>query len=140
MKKERRSNLDEMKEQQLLHIEKNGCWLAFWGLFIAMQVQFVMGKGFLSKELAGEWIVFMVLALYLAVACLRRGIWDRKLKPNFATNLILSLIAGVFVGVVIYVKAYYDFGKTQGALAAGFVAMICVFVLCLVVLCSLLQF
>ena len=28
----KKSNLDEMQEQELLKIEHNGCWLAFWGL------------------------------------------------------------------------------------------------------------
>ena len=28
----KKSNLDEIQEQELLKIEHNGCWLAFWGL------------------------------------------------------------------------------------------------------------
>ena len=35
----RKNNLDEMQEQELLKIEHNGCWLAFWGLLISMIVQ-----------------------------------------------------------------------------------------------------
>ena len=34
--KNKKSNLDERQEQGLLKIEHNGCWLAFWGLLIAM--------------------------------------------------------------------------------------------------------
>lgn len=26
------NKLDEMQEQKLLHIERNGCWFAFWAL------------------------------------------------------------------------------------------------------------
>ena len=28
----KKSNLDEMQEQELLKVEHNGCWIAFWGL------------------------------------------------------------------------------------------------------------
>ena len=30
----KKSNLDEMQELELLKIEHNGCWLAFWCLFV----------------------------------------------------------------------------------------------------------
>ena len=32
----KKNNLDEMQEQELLKIEHNGCWLAFWGLLAVM--------------------------------------------------------------------------------------------------------
>ena len=89
----KKSNLDEMQEQALLRIEHTGCCLVFWGLLAAMAVQGVMGAGI--RELAGEWIVFMVLALYLVIGCLHHGIWDPKLKPNAKTNFIVSLLAGM---------------------------------------------
>ena len=92
----KKSNLDEMQEQALLRIEHIGCWLAFWGLLAAMAIQGVMGAGI--RELAGEWIVFMGLCLYMVISCLRHGIWDRKLKPNAKTNLVVSLLAGIAVG------------------------------------------
>lgn len=132
MKKESKNNLDEMKEQQLLHIERNGCWLAFWGLFIALSVQFVINGGNILREAAGEWIVFMILALYLAIACIRRGIWDRKLKPNFATNLVISLIAGVVTGLMFFGKAYHDYHKMAGAIGAGIFIFIGVTACCLI--------
>ena len=27
----KKSNLDEMQEQELLKVEHNGCWIVFWG-------------------------------------------------------------------------------------------------------------
>lgn len=35
----RTNKLDEMQEQKMLKIEHNGCWLAFWGLFVSLLVQ-----------------------------------------------------------------------------------------------------
>ena len=70
--KKQRNNLDEQQEQKLLKIEHTGCWLAFWGLWAAVVVELILfGKeGF--GRIAGEWIVFMVLALYLGLACIKK--------------------------------------------------------------------
>ena len=92
-----KSNLDERQELKLLKIEHNGCWIAFWGLLIVMALQMIVGNDSI-KNLAGEWAVFMSLAFYLLVACIRNGIWDRRLKPNFKTNVIVSSIAAVLTG------------------------------------------
>lgn len=93
-----KNNLDERQEQQLLKVEHNSCWLAFWGLLIAMAVQMILGSDF--RQLAGEWLVFMALCLYLGVACFRNGIWDRRLQPTPKTNFKISLIAGLALGCV----------------------------------------
>ena len=124
----KKSNLDEMQEQALLRIEHTGCWLAFWGLLAAMAIQGILGAGI--RELAGEWIVFMGLCLYLLVSCLRCGIWDRTLKANRKTNLIVSLIAGAAVGVfdaVLFLR--YDMQWPDLTLIAVIPAVI-TFVLC----------
>ncbi len=65
-KKNKVNNLDEYQELQLLKIEHNGCWIAFWGLLIAICVQTVI-YGFTNPgPVIGEWIVFMVLDLYMS--------------------------------------------------------------------------
>ena len=92
-----KTNLDEMQEQTLLKIEHNGCWLAFWGLLAAMGIQLLLGMG--GKALLGEWIVFMGMCVYLLVACLRQGIWDRRMKANGKTNLVASAVAAVTIGI-----------------------------------------
>ena len=93
----KQSNLDEMQEQALLKIEHYGFWLAFWGLLTIMAIQALLGVAFSS--LLGEWIIFMVLCVYALVSCLRHGLWDRKLKPNLKTNLLVSILPGLAVGV-----------------------------------------
>ena len=92
--KKTKSNLDELQELKLLKIEHNGCWLAFWGLLAVILTQIAIGNDS-KQDLSGEWIVFMCLALYLTVGCIRNGIWDRKLKPNFKNNIMASSIAAV---------------------------------------------
>lgn len=118
MKKAAKNNLDEMQEIQLLHIERNGCWLAFWGLLAVILIEtFINQANF--RQIVGEWIVFMCLALYLSVSCMYRGIWDRRLRPNFRTNLAASVIAGLVCAVVIFLTSYRNYGKLIGSLATG---------------------
>ena len=123
----KKSNLDEMQEQELLKIEHNGCWLAFWGLLAVMAVQMVMRVP--GRQMLGEWIVFMSLSLYLAIACLRKGIWDRRLKANWKTNLVGSLIAAVATGSLValynpYLSEPLDYVLVAG-LTGGFTFVLC---------------
>lgn len=124
------SNLDERQEQALLQVEHKGCWIAFWGLLAAMAIQMVM-YGFDLKAIAGEWIVFMVLSVYLASACLKEGIWDRHFKADPKTNLIVSLFAAlVFGGVMLIVYRLRFFADMKIALICAAVSASMVFVLC----------
>lgn len=124
----KRNNLDEMQEQKLLKIEHNGCWLAFWGLLAAMLVQVILGAE--AKQLAGEWLVFMALAGYLSVACMRAGIWDRKLNMGWKTNLLFSIGPALMVAVIQYVVSLRRYGKPEGSLAAACFTAAITFVLC----------
>ena len=123
----KKNNLDEMQEQELLKIEHNGCCLAFWGLLVVMAVQMVMRVP--GRQMLGEWIVFMALSLYIAIACLRKGIWDRRLKANRKTNLIISLLAGAAAGILITVSNPYlseplDYVLVAG-ISGGFTFLLC---------------
>ena len=84
----KKSNLGEMQEQELLKVEHKGCWIAFCGLLDAIIIQSILFGSQDCKTLAGEGIVFIVLSIYIAVACVRRGIWDRRFQMNAKTNLI----------------------------------------------------
>lgn len=100
--KKQKSNLDEWQEQTLLRIERNGCWFAFWALLASLFIQqAVFGMGEL-KAVAGEWIIFMLLAAYLAAACMQNGIWDRRLKADPKTNLLVSLAAAILFAAVFW--------------------------------------
>ena len=91
----KKSNLDEMQEQELLKVEHNGCWIAFWGLLAAIILQSILFGSKDFRTLAGEWIVFIALSIYLSFACIRRGIWDRRFQMNAKTILILSAAAAL---------------------------------------------
>ena len=135
MKKKMTNKLDEMQEQKMLRIESNGCWLAFWGLLAVLFIQVIIYgyEGYRDgswRYMAGEWIVFMCLALYITIDCIRNGIWDRRLSPTPIVNVCASAIAGVAVGVLNFIVSYRNYHMPVGAIVRGVFAGILVFVLC----------
>ena len=123
----KKSNLDEMQEQELLKIEHYGCWMAYWGLLAAMVIQMVMRVP--GAQMLGEWIIFVIMSLYICIACMRKGIWDRRLKANWKTNLVISLLAAVVVAVLVvlsnpYLSEPLDYVLTAG-LTGGFTFVLC---------------
>ena len=131
--KKTKSNLDELQELKLLKIEHNGCWLAFWGLLAVILTQIAIGNDS-RQDLAGEWIVFMCLALYLTVGCIRNGIWDRKLKPNFKNNIMVSSIAAVVMGILWFIISYRNYHKLVGSIATGVIMFFSIEILCFLAL------
>lgn len=132
----KKNNLDEMQEQKLLKIEHYGFWIVYWGLLAAILLQVTLSTDSenLFRNIAGEWVVFMLASIYLPIACMINGIWDRRLKPNFKTNVILSLISGVLCGILFSATSYYKYGKLAGAVATGGFIFAQVFILTLGVL------
>lgn len=106
-----KNNLDEMQEQKLMKLEHNTCWLAYWLLIAAILVQYIF-TGSMDAVL-GEIVVLLIMCLYLAIGCLRLGIWDRHMKANWKTSLIGSLIAGSVVGLVCLAHSLLAYGYTN---------------------------
>ena len=129
-----KSNLDEMQEAKLLQIEHNGCWLAFWGLLAAMIVElFVFGVENM-RYFIGEWVVFMVLCVYMGEACLRNGIWDRRLKADRKTNLTVSLIAGAAAGLIFAAISLVRYHSVSGAIVTFVLLFVFVSLCCFIAL------
>ncbi len=123
------NKLDERQEQKLLQIEHNGCWFAFWALIISLFVQqaiFGIGEW---KYVAGEWIIFMCLAFYLMIACMKNGIWDRKLEPDAGTNFWVSLLSSVVFGAFVTVVNYLNYHSLGGAAACFVVFAVILFLM-----------
>lgn len=69
----------------------------------------------------------MILSVYLAVACVRKGIWDRKIPMTAKSNLIASLIAALVVGTFNAFVILRKYQKPLGTLAATAITMIITF-------------
>ena len=76
----------------MLQIEHTGCWIAYWGLLISILVQEIAYRGDFHY-VVGEWIVFIILCVYVLSGCIKNGLWDRHSKPTMKNNVIASLIA-----------------------------------------------
>ncbi|MCR4725199.1 MAG: hypothetical protein K5772_07170 [Clostridia bacterium] len=134
MFKKKENNLDERQEQIMLNIEHVGCWIAYWGLLISILVQEIVYRGDFRYVL-GEWIVFLVLCVYVLAGCIRNGLWDRHIKPTMKNNVIASLIAAGVIFLFTFVMIIRNFpDKPVGAAAAGLGSAAAVFVLCLIAL------
>ena len=132
--KEKKNNLDEMQEQKLMKLESRGFWLIWWGLLAAMAVQLLVYGVEAYHLLLGEWAVFMLSSVYVTAACIKQGLWDRKLKPDFKTNLLMSLLAGVVSGGFMGIYSYRSFGAAEAAFWTVALVGGCTFVLCLLAL------
>lgn len=130
----KKSNLDEMQEQKLRKLESRGFWLTWCGLLAAMAVQMLVFGIEARRMLLGEWIVFMLVSVYMVAGCIRLGVWDRHLKPTFRTNLLISLLAGVVTGAFLGLYTYRVFGAAEAAWWTVLLSGGSVFVLCLIAL------
>lgn len=129
-----KNNLDERQEQALLNIEKNGCWIAYFALLLSLFVQLAIFGATDFKAIAGEWIIFMLLSLYLVIACIRKGIWDRRLKPNRKTNLIVSIVSAVIFSALFAVVNYVNYKGLTTAILTFVIALVSLFVLVFIAL------
>lgn len=128
-----KNRLDERQEQAMLQIEHKGCWIAFWGLFIVIALEYIAFGYEDIRAVAGEWAVFMILALYLSIDCTRKGIFDRRLKPNAGTYVVSALIGGVVAGLILGIVQYRRFPEFAGIAAIiGAVSGVFTFILILV--------
>lgn len=132
--KKMNSLLDERQETDLLKIERNGCWLAFWSLLASIFVQlYFLENSF--DQVAAEWIIFMVLALYLAIDCMRKGIWSRTYRPDPRVNLAFSAVGTAFSMAFAFFTIYRRTGGSMRiAAGAGLLGFIFTFILIFVTL------
>ena len=128
----RKSNLDEQQERRLLEIESRGCWLAFWGLLLALIVESVVIKDL--RAIIGEWVLFMGLALYLAISCMRAGIWDRRADMSRRTCLLVSLAAALCAAIFMFGFTYVRYQKPLGSLYSAAIMGAITFIICYLVL------
>ena len=132
MRNSSKSNLDEQQEFTLRGIESRACWYMYWALFISVIAQiFMYGFNECAKYVAGECIILMCISLYLSIRCIKNGIWDRKLKANTSTNVMVSAVSGMIAGVIFFFLKMKDYpDKIAGCIASGVIigVMVLVFV------------
>ena len=76
----------------------------------------------------------MVLCIYMTDACLRNGIWDRRLKADRKTNLTISLIAGAAAGLIFAAVSLVRYHSVPGAIASFALLFVFVGICCFLAL------
>ena len=76
----------------------------------------------------------MASCLFMAVGCIRLGVWSRRSIPSFKGILLISLLAGLVTGIFVAVYNYLSYGDVFTALITVLITGICTFVLCLLAL------
>lgn len=123
-----KNKLDEMQEQKLLKAESVGLHITAIGLGAAFLIQCAMGAA--PAQCAGEFIVLELLCGYMAFSYLRIGVWDRFFAPSIKVQLVVSLVAGVIVGLVVFGIATH-YGDTGMVVVKDILlASVSCFVLC----------
>lgn len=118
----KKNRLDEMQEQTMRKIESHGFWLLWYSLLAAWIVQTVFGA---VDKAAGEWVVFMIGCIYMVVACLRNGLWERHFSDTPPANAVYSLVAAVAVTLIIGFSRGYWVGAAFAGVFAGILCFYC---------------
>lgn len=92
-----KKDLDELQKQILSRIESRGFGIAFWGSLILLIVQMIFANNIIS--VISSWLLFMVLAIYEVVSCLKAGIWNSSLYISKKRNAFISSIIAICMGV-----------------------------------------
>lgn len=122
--------LDELQQQKADQIGHRGFWLAWGLLLIAIIVQGIGGEEF--AQMAGEWVIFMILCFYGLVEWIRNGIWTiADTKPSLRKNIAWSTLAAV--AIFLYTLAAFGPAEwdTIDPWLSGLVTAALTFALCL---------
>ena len=90
-----------------------------------------------GTTLVGAFYIFSLAFysyLFHTVGCIRNGIWDRKLKPNFKNNIMASSIAAVVMGILWFIISYRNYHKLVGSIATGVIMFFSIEILCFLAL------
>lgn len=98
-------NMDEREVMEMYKIEHYMFWFTFWILFASIIIQGVFFKIDL-KQIAGEVVVFMIMAVISCVLYLRKGIYDTWSQPGIKSYLIYSVIFSLIATAMLIVKNY----------------------------------
>lgn len=94
----RQNILDERERQVLGEIEHAALNAVEVLLILAVVVQLLLGADF--RQIMGECIVMLVLAVGMIMAYVHSGIWDTDAAPSQKGNLRYSLFTGIGAGLL----------------------------------------
>lgn len=126
--------LDERQTQQMYQIEHRGFWFAYFGILALLLVEILTNSP--ALPIGCTTALLLALSIYTEFCCIRRGLWDWRLKPNAKNNALMSMIGAICVFVftlLMYTKQGYFVHNPKilclCALIAGFFTFLLTFFL-----------
>lgn len=122
LKKFGKKEIDERQQADLNRVTSYGYWIAFYLLIAAILVEgIILNRPF--REWAVEWGVFMIIAVYEVIACIRIGVWtETRQKPEKKDYVRYSLIGSTLFSIV-FTLGYYFRLKPENRTFAGIASM-----------------
>lgn len=103
--------VDERERMEMYKVEHYMFWFVFWALLVSIFGQLVFLRASFG-QVAGEWIVFMLMAVGTVIGEFKGGHYDYVSRPGWRSYLAYS--AGGSGAVVILIllngvmRGYYD--------------------------------
>ena len=95
--------VDEREEMEMMRVEHYMFWFAFWALLISIFVQ-LLGMEAAFTQVAGEWTVFMLMAVGTVIGEIRGGHFDYTSRPGWRAYLLYSSVAALATMTLTYVR------------------------------------
>lgn len=95
--------VDEREQMEMFRVEHYVCWLTFWALLVSIFVQLI-GMRVSFSQVAGEWIVFMVMAFGILIGDMKGGHFEYYSRPGWKSYLFYTLVATVAVIVLGFLR------------------------------------
>ena len=91
--------VDEREEMEMMRVEHYMFWFVFWALLISIFVQLLVFRTTFA-HVAGEWIVFMMMAVGTVIGEVKGGHYDYTSRPGFKSYLAWSAVAALAVAAL----------------------------------------
>lgn len=117
----KRHIVDERERMEMYRIEHYMFWFVFWALLASIFGQMIFLKASFG-QVAGEWVVFMLMAAGTLIGEFKGGHYDYISRPGWKSYLAYS-VGGTAAVVILMLlngirQGYYD-SVSDAALAAA---------------------
>ncbi len=101
-----KKNMDERELMEMYKIEHYMFWFTFWALFASLIIQAAF-CGFNINQIAGEFIVFILMSVISCILYLIKGIYDTWSQPGIKSYFVYSLMFSILTTVFVAGRNYY---------------------------------
>ncbi len=131
--------VDEREEMEMMKIEHYMYWFTFWALLVGIFGQLIFMKASFT-QVAGEWTVFMLMAVGLLIGELKGGHFDYSSRPGWKSYLLYAVIAAAAGTLLVlansFMRGWYEEADMGQLLAVSLITGINIFILTFICLAA----